>query len=497
MDRQCDYEYEITEEGIRLTQYTGTEEDVRLPEEIGGVPVTILGSNVFYDMSMDVRTVDVPGSFRRIETNAFNLCLGLERLELHEGLKTLEEDFLIVTQQEELRIPSTVSHIIEPGNIPVKLSVSPDNPWYFTDDYALYRRIYGDSDEARPEGAADLKEPIGGAQGSAGADPQESVYDAQDGVAQAGSTAGTEIAFRPGQTGLCLETTLVGVSAESYRIPEGVTAIAADAFENQEGLQEIWLPSTMCDIGEGALADSRDRFRPELGIRRIHLSPDNPWYFLNETGMYRHLESGGLKLVKYFGHQKDLILGEEIREIGSGAFINSGLQRIILPPSMEKLNPDSFFGCPVEEVVFGADEQKILCPAGHPYLQKQVLDGFGANGKMYDYRFYDRALDDEAVSAAKMKLICYRLLHPVDLPAEMEAHYRKVVGSNLDYTIDLLMEQHDSLTIRMMSELGFFTADNIDHVIDRYAGSEDKDALAVLMDYRHGHFTEDSFDFSL
>ncbi len=445
MGNNNQYTYEITEEGIRLTEYLGGDEEIVLPEEIDGMPVRILGSNCFYNLSMDIRIVRVPGSVRRIETNAFNLCLSLEELELSEGLEELEPDFLIVTQQEELWIPSTVRRIGEPGAIPVALRVSPENPWYFTDGYALYRREYG----------------------------------------------------AEGQTGLVLETTLIGSAGASLRLPEGVTGIAEDAFANQEGLEEIWLPATLEFIGEGALADSRDRFRPELGIRTIHIAPENPWYFIDETGMYRHLPDGGLKLIKYSGSQKDLILGAEIREISTGAFTGSGIERVTLPGPDTKLRPDCFFGCPIREVVFGTDGDSILCPSTHPYLQKQVLDGFGANGKLYDFSFYDRALSDEALSAAKMKMICFRLLHPEDLPEETAARYRRIVGGNLDYTIDLLMEQRDSLTIRMMAELGFFTADNIDHIIDRYAGSDDKDALAVLLDYRHEHLSQTGFDFSL
>ena len=45
-----DFEYEETEDGLKITKYIGTDATVYIPDNIDGVPVTTIGSYAFKDV---------------------------------------------------------------------------------------------------------------------------------------------------------------------------------------------------------------------------------------------------------------------------------------------------------------------------------------------------------------------------------------------------------------------------------------------------------------
>ena len=434
--------YEQTASGIRLTKYVGSETEVILPSEIDGEPVRILGSHAFYENGMDIERIVTPSTLRVIEPYACEFCMSLTDFVIAEGVEELGREFLIATQMEALEIPSTVRRIEEPAELGLTLEIAPENPWYYTDDKALFRKCYPDE-------------------------------------------------------GISLETILAGVELKEYIVPDGVTMIANDAFESQDMLERITLPASLVDMDEGVLSNPKSHFAKGRGIYKITIAEDNPVFFTDESGVYKRLSDGGIELIKYLGRKHDLVLGDAIRVVGRGAFIKSKVEQITIPKTVEKIYPDAFLDCPIKEVDFQAFGFSMYFPSEHAYVLKQVLEGFGQNDKLYDFFYYDRVLKDDALNMEKAKMCIYRLHYPRELSEENAQYLRGRIEEKLSFFVDQLGERGELMTLQWMSELGFFNRDNIDGLIESLNLAGHREAMAVLMDYKNRELGNVEFSFEL
>lgn len=442
MDGKTDqFEYDKTPEGIRLTRYIGRETDVRLPEEIDGQPVTILGSQAFYENGMEIERITVPGSVKKIEASACEFCLSLQEMVLEEGVEELGREFMVISEQMELKVPASVRKIDYPAELGIHLVISPDSPWYETDGYGLFRKT---------EDGQKILEMV---------EPED--------------------------------------EREFYVVPEGVTAIADGAFENQEYISAIHLPESLKKIEEGALANMRRNFSDDKGIRTITVEAGNPFFFSTDSGFYRRLPEGGLELLRYTGRLSDVKLREDIREIGTAAFLHTDVEKITFTVMPDKIYPDAFMDCKIREICFEKTGFTMYLPATSTYLQKKTVAGFGKNGKLYDFSVYDAVAMDEPVNYEKILMILCRLKNPVDLSEEQEQYFRNLLTEKMNTVLNYLLDKQDIDGVRFLAELGFFTADNIDGLIERFNRSEDKQVLAILMDYKNTFLGNQEFDFSL
>ena len=73
------FEYGIIGDYAVLTDYFGDAEDVRVPETLGGRPVTYIQSHAFYSNNV-IRSLEFPNTVTRIASDAVAACVGLERL---------------------------------------------------------------------------------------------------------------------------------------------------------------------------------------------------------------------------------------------------------------------------------------------------------------------------------------------------------------------------------------------------------------------------------
>ena len=81
------YQYEETDDGVRITKYTGNELEVVIPSTLGGKPVVTIGEDAFsYNF---LNSVVIPEGVTTIEHNAFYSCKTLKTVDLPESLVTL------------------------------------------------------------------------------------------------------------------------------------------------------------------------------------------------------------------------------------------------------------------------------------------------------------------------------------------------------------------------------------------------------------------------
>lgn len=112
------FEYEISENVAKITNYHGNKEFIYIPSEIEGIPVTTIGSNAFTNNLNGAKKIIIPSSIITIEEAAIGGSsdtgnASLESIEICEGLQQIGSlAFYNCSNLSTINIPETVSQII-------------------------------------------------------------------------------------------------------------------------------------------------------------------------------------------------------------------------------------------------------------------------------------------------------------------------------------------------------------------------------------------------
>ena len=85
-----DFDFAVRDGEAQITDYFGSEQNVAVPDTLGGVPVTEIGANAFHDNDT-LRSVTLPDSVRTIGDNAFSYCYALETVRFGSGRKRIDD----------------------------------------------------------------------------------------------------------------------------------------------------------------------------------------------------------------------------------------------------------------------------------------------------------------------------------------------------------------------------------------------------------------------
>ena len=83
-----DYQYQIKNDAAVIISYTGTDEVLRVPDELGGYPVAEIGYGAFRGCT-SLKEVKLPDSIETISSEAFK-HLGIEKITLPQNLKIID-----------------------------------------------------------------------------------------------------------------------------------------------------------------------------------------------------------------------------------------------------------------------------------------------------------------------------------------------------------------------------------------------------------------------
>ena len=142
---------------------------------------------------------------------------------------------------------------------------------------------------------------------------------------------------------------------EKVRFPDNIERIGADAFQNDSKITEIKLPENLKKAGQGAFGECSGL--TEIEIPRA-LETVETVYWRDQNGMFRgcsnlkniRFEEGSKKIIDNIfvnctGLEK-VTIPEGIETIGNGAFSDCGnLTEIIIPESVMKIGEWAFSGC--------------------------------------------------------------------------------------------------------------------------------------------------------
>ena len=139
-----DFSYAVTDEDVSVTDYTGNEEDIVIPDLLDGSPVTAVADNAFSARD-GIRTIDLPDSIRHIGERAFTGCKGLTSILLPPKLESIGPwAFVGCDSLQSISIPSGVTDIGDGALSACKalqaILVSEDNAVFASLDGVLYNK---------------------------------------------------------------------------------------------------------------------------------------------------------------------------------------------------------------------------------------------------------------------------------------------------------------------------------------------------------------------
>ena len=115
-----DFNYKTEDSGVRITEYTGTDKFVSIPDTIDGEPVTSLGNTMMggkpnaFSGNEELVAVIIPDSITSINVGAFWECTALRSVEIGSGVTTIgTRAFHLCTSLTSIVIPDNVADIWE------------------------------------------------------------------------------------------------------------------------------------------------------------------------------------------------------------------------------------------------------------------------------------------------------------------------------------------------------------------------------------------------
>ena len=106
-----DFQYELRDGGAAVTKYTGSAEDVTIPDELGGAPVTVIGFYSF-EGNYSLRSVTIPDTVTLIGEYAFTDCASLESINIPDSVTAIQRGaFIGCTSLRELTLPASCTSV--------------------------------------------------------------------------------------------------------------------------------------------------------------------------------------------------------------------------------------------------------------------------------------------------------------------------------------------------------------------------------------------------
>lgn len=281
--------------------------------------------------------------------------------------------------------------------------------------------------------------------------------------------------YRLRDAGITLEYADVDADVTSYVIKPGTVAVAADAFADVPFISEITIPFSLRFIAEGALSNGGSWADEHRGITKVNIDSGN-FYFKNIDNCFCSvLSDGSYRLLRVAGSSQTFSIPKEITSIGK----------------------DSFKGCTISEAFIEAYGISVFFPVSHAYFLSLLLEGFGKNEKLYDFSDYDAFLLRNHFNEERIRMIRARLEHPYDCSPEIQNKLRAHVCDNFEDVTEMIVKSGTTAALDDLSQIGFFTGDNIDECID-ILNRANKDELKMwLLEFKNSRFGFSDFDFNL
>lgn len=282
----------ITEIGEDAFRWCRSLESINIPES-----TTFIGSSAF-DLCSSLKSIRLPQNLTRVESSSFDGCSSLEQVVLSEQLTYIGDRAFMGTGITSLHLGDKVSYIGQSAFASCRslsdLQVSPDNPYYLTEDNVLF-----DKEKTVLKYYAYLKE------------------------------------------------------NSEYNIPEGVTAIEMNAMNGNPNLKLVRFPKSLLRIGESAFSgcEQLDSIEWNKALEVIESGAFTQCVNLRTALIPSQVRVIPLGCFAFCSSLVHVSLPKELIEIDDEAFcVCKSLSRLILPDHLKRIGDSVLYGTVVSEL---------------------------------------------------------------------------------------------------------------------------------------------------
>lgn len=268
---------------VEITGYAGKKTSLSIPSKIGGKKVTSIGSRAFSNVNCTVseklKSVKIPGTVKKIGSEAFAYCINMKKIKIPKGVTSIGEGaFYFCEVLESVSLPETLKSVgkeafwgtsLKSVVIPKSLTkigegaftlimnfksikVQKGNPAYCAQDGVLFTK--------------DMKTIVACPTDKTGS------FTAPAGVRKIGNKAFAysslkKIEFQKGLTTVGKQA-FSSSHAENIVFAEGLKTIQYRAFENCIQLKSVVIPKSVKKIEEGAFYSWSGNISVKLKVSR-------------------------------------------------------------------------------------------------------------------------------------------------------------------------------------------------------------------------------------
>lgn len=347
-----DFDVTITEEGIVINKYCGSDSICQIPQSMYGSKVIRINDQAFYKCE-NLTSVSIPNSVTSIGKQAFYACKKLVSVSLPAGIQTIEEEsFSQCIALKTIQIPSGVTSIGKSAfrgcegltKVLLPESIISLGQWSFQGCKSLQSVILPNSLQSMEDAC------FGACESLTNIAVPDSVREFGDGMF-IGCSKLISAKLPSALTYVAWETFRDCSSLTTVSIPESVTTLGCEVFYNCKSLKNIDIPSGVKSIKDECFynCSSLESITIPVGVTSI--------------GSYAFYRCSALRKIK---------IPYTVKKIEAGTFYGcKELSYIYLCKSLNYIGKNAFYNCGLKKVDYGGnleDWKKIEIESGNTAL---------------------------------------------------------------------------------------------------------------------------------
>ncbi len=334
-----DYSYTLSEDDFgnevaTIAGYTGSSEELTIPDELGGYPVVAIGASAFSKVT-NLRSVLMQDNIVSVEKEAFRNIKKLTTVVLSSAIKTIDSAaFAGCVSLKQIEIPASLEKTAMVYDYTGPFSDSGlESVTFESGTKKVAERLFRGCKNLVSIELPDSVEVIGA----------EAFKDA---------VKLSEVKF-PSNLARIEKSAFYGcTSLESIELPDSVTAIENEAFRNATKLNHVKLPSNVKTINSAAFAGcvSLKQIEIPASLEKTAMVYDYTGPFSDSGLESVTFESGTKKVAeRLFRGCKNLVsieLPDSVEVIGAEAFKDAvKLSEVKFPSNLARIEKSAFYGC--------------------------------------------------------------------------------------------------------------------------------------------------------
>ena len=500
-----EFEYSIINDAVCITGLQERCEELCIPDYIDGREVAYIGSNAF-NGNRHLKKVSLGKNVRVVEDHAFFYCTELRELELNSKLEKIGDFAFHKCPVGEVFLPKSLKEIGQKcfhsmenyDDFRQNIAVEQGNEHIFTDGHALYT-VNGDEITLFAVFSADIK-----AFRSFSHDVRYEVHPGCTRIRKrsfANCRNLKAVGLPQGLKVIEDEAFMECISISEISLPDSLKEIGKDCFLNTN-IAEFKIPAGIESIGEGAFA-IREQWNERRYSKKLTISGENTRYNVADN----RLIEDGCRLVADFSSDDVIFIPGGIKELFAKAYHHNIAKEIHIPSSVKSIHRDAFMKCNHLKRLYmnflgergclympGAKAEYDVKPV-HEQCMGCIHDS--EDGWLFDFESYDALFPSVSDKNEKILMAINRLKFAVRLEEKYRLNYLQYLKRHAKDAVKTVVEFDELESLSALADLGLFTADNIDVLIDLANKAGKAELLSYLMNYKNSRIGISDEDYEL